>query len=361
MTIRVLASEERATQEQSVFNELLARNFNPDAYHVMQQRDEALIRDQVIHGYANKDFVYRFSIGGKTVTGISVVGAREIASKYGGIKARIVATIEKRGPLFIFCTFSPPTIDTRHIYDLAEQEDFYECVMEVQDLKSGNSIEVRKKEFRREKTGQGKMFERPHYSSIAESKAYRNGVLSILPQNVISEFEERCLKAGNVSNEKTLDQLRDGALSFASKNGIAVDRVAFSALTYAELYGLGSSAAGGAKQFSETCQSLGLLREVVKDNEEKHAGKKQSREAQQKEQPVEERKNDEAVDRATGEISSGDEEHKLTEFEIDKLKDMATLAALSYGEIFKKFGVVSWTELPQSKLQDVIAWIKNPS
>jgi hypothetical protein len=253
------------TTTQSPLEELLARNFNPDAWHVMQQRDESLIRDQVLHGYASKDFIYSFSIGGKPVTGISVVGARELASKYGGIKARIVATVEKRGPLFIFRTFSPLTIETRQLHDLGDEEDYYECVMEIQDLKSGNSIEVRKKENRREKTRDGKMFDRPHYDVIAESKAYRNGVLAILPQSVIGDFEAKCLKAGNVSQEKTIDQLRDGCLAYATKQGLVLDRRMLASLSYAELSGLGQSSKveGG---FMQSAQALGLV-EVKREEE----------------------------------------------------------------------------------------------
>ena len=170
------------------FQDLLARplasRFDPDAYHVMQERDNALIRDEIMHGVASKAFVYSFAIKGSTVTGISVVGARELASQYKGIKSRIVATVEKRGALFIFRSFNPLNIETRVLQELEMDEDFYECVMEVSDIKTGNSIEVRKKELKTERKRDGSGYDRPHYDVIAESKAYRNGVLAVLPHNI---------------------------------------------------------------------------------------------------------------------------------------------------------------------------------
>ena len=66
----------------ALMQQLLARpmggGFDPDAWHVMQERDNALIRDELMHGAASKAFVYSFDIKGKNVTGISVVGAREL-------------------------------------------------------------------------------------------------------------------------------------------------------------------------------------------------------------------------------------------------------------------------------------------
>ncbi len=248
----------------SPLNDLLSRQvraFDPDAWHVMQERDNALIRDQILHGYASKDFVYSFDIGGKKVAGISVVGARELASQYGGIKSKIMATVEKRGAMFIFRQFSPMSIDVRTIRELEQETDFYECVMEINDIKTGNSIEVRKKENRLEQRSSqkgGGWYERPHYDVIAESKAYRNGVLAILPQNVISEFEARCLNAGNTSKEKTIDQIREGIIAHATKNGLHINRSEIMKLGFAEIAGLRESARY-IQEFKEAATALGLL------------------------------------------------------------------------------------------------------
>ena len=262
-TAQLRAAATRTANAAPEFESLLQRSvrstFDPAAWHAMQERDNQLIRDQVLHGYASKDFVYSFNIQGKTVTGVSVVGARELASEYGGIKARIVATVEKRGALFIFRTFTPLSIETRRLPELSGDDDFYECVLEVQDIKTGNSIEVRKKETRQEKRRDGSTYERPHYDVIAESKAFRNGVLSVLPQNVVIDFEKRCLAAGNKSDEKTIDQLRDGVIAFAAKSGIGLDRKAVAGLSYAEINGLGSAAKEGLDAFKGALLALGVV------------------------------------------------------------------------------------------------------
>lgn len=237
-------------------------NFDPAAYHAMQERDNQLIRDEIMHGYASRAFIYSFEIQGKKVHGVSVIGARELASQYKGIKARIVATVEKKGALFIFRSFSPLNIETRVLPELADDDDYYECVMEVSDLKTGNTIEVRKKENRTERKRDGGYFIRPHYDVICESKAYRNGVLSILPQGVIKDFEAKCLASGGATSEKTIDQLRDGAIAFAAKHGVAVDRRSVQGLAYAELLGLGNAAAAGKPAFIEACAALGVMVEA---------------------------------------------------------------------------------------------------
>lgn len=255
--------------------------FDPEAWHAMQERDNRLIVDNLLHGPQSGEFVYAFKVTNKLVVGTSVVGARQLASEYKGIRARIVATIEKRGALFIFRTFEPLTIDTRELHALADETDFYECVMQVDDTKTGNSIQVRKRESKVERNSQGGTYERPHFDTIAESKAYRNGVLGVLPQSVITEFEKRNLRAGldalqpdvkklaidwlnaakqnPVSEGKTIDQLREGALAFAAKNGIALDRGRLNALVYAEILGLGNSVKDGLDAFKGAALSLGVV------------------------------------------------------------------------------------------------------
>jgi hypothetical protein len=234
--------------------------FNPDAWHAMQQRDDQLIRDSILHGYAGKEYVYKFKISGQEVTGVSVVGARELASHYGGIKHRIVASVDKTGSLFVFKSFEPLNVQANIIPQLADEDDFYEVVIEITDIKTGNSAQVRKKETKNERRQNGSKYSRPHYDVIAESKAYRNGVLSIIPQSVIKEFESRALRAGNSGDEKTIDQLREGAVVFGAKNGVSIDRQALSSLTYAEIYGLGAAAAVGIKEFRESAEALGIVR-----------------------------------------------------------------------------------------------------
>lgn len=256
-----IAELKQGQRPANVFEELMSRPhvFDPDAYHVMQQRDDELIRDELLHGDARDEFVYRFKVQGSEVTGISVVGARELASTYKGIKARIVASTEKRGSLFVFRTFEPLGIETRDIPELEEDTDFYEVVMEITDIKSGNSIQVRKSEMKTERRRDGTTYDRPHYSVIAESKAFRNGVLSVLPQRVIQEFKRKCLAGGKGSEELTIGQLRDRTAAFCAKNGISLARGALADLSYAELRGLASSAGTSIESFKEAADALGIV------------------------------------------------------------------------------------------------------
>lgn len=248
--------------EGDIFQALLQRSvqvFDPDAYHVMQVRDEQLIEDELMHGSASKAFVYDFDIKGSRVTGVSIIGARQLASEYGGIKSKIVATVEKRGALFIFRSFDPLNIHTTVLHELADEGDYYECIMQVDDIKTGNSTQVRKKESKTERKRDGGTFDRPHYDVIAESKARRNGILDVLPQSVILAFKQKHLAAGNKSEEKTFDQLRAGALQFSAKHGIALRRDVLQALTYAEIAGIGGAAALGIDAFRKACEAVGLI------------------------------------------------------------------------------------------------------
>ena len=258
----------RSNQHQK--SENLPAAFNPDAWHAMQQRDDQLIRDSILHGYAGKEYVYKFKIAGQEVTGVSVVGARELASHYGGIKHRIVASVDKTGSLFVFKSHEPLNIQASIIPQLADEDDFYEVVIEIADIKTGNSIQVRKKETKTERRQNGSFYARPHYDVIAESKAYRNGVLSIIPQSVIKDFERRALNSGNASDEKTIDQLREGAVKFGVKHGVTLDRSALNSLTYAEMCGLAAAASLSAGDFAEAAKSLGVVRTATTQIEHQH-------------------------------------------------------------------------------------------
>lgn len=257
--LKAAATRTAESPKESILQDLLARPFDPDAWHAMDERDNQLIKDEVLHGASSRAFIYEFPMEGKSVTGVSVIGARELASQYKGIKSRIVATVEKKGAMFLFRTFTPLSIDVRTIHELEAEDDFYECVMEVSDIKTGNSIEVRKQEMRMEKKRDGSgYFERKHYSVIAEAKAFRNGVLSLLPQSVILDFKKRCLAAGNASTEETIDQIRAKVLQFGAKNSVPLNRAAVAGLGYAEISGLGGAARESLEAFKTSAVALGL-------------------------------------------------------------------------------------------------------
>lgn len=263
-TATSIADLRRGAENENALDNLLARPmrgaaFDLDAWHAMQERDSALIADSVLNGYVGKEYVYRMTVKGETVTGISVIGARALAAEYKGIKARLVSAIDKTGPLFIMRTFDPPSMQIQHIPELSDQIDFYEVVLEITDIKTGNSIQARKKE---EKVGlkrDGGTFARPHFDVIAESKAFRNGVLAIIPQDVVSKFEEKALRAGESGNLITRSDRIAGVLKFAAAKGVSIDRKHAEGLTTAQIDGLGEAARESVEAFIRAATSAGLI------------------------------------------------------------------------------------------------------
>src|SRR5262245_28913046 len=79
--------------------------FDVDAWHVMDQRDDELVADEILNGAGSHAFVYDFEIQGTQVFGISVVGARHLAAHYRGLKHRLVASQHKIGELFTFTSY----------------------------------------------------------------------------------------------------------------------------------------------------------------------------------------------------------------------------------------------------------------
>jgi hypothetical protein len=219
-----------------------------DAYHVMEKRDESLIADELLHGHMSDSFIYRFPIQGKEVIGISVVGARHLAAHYGGIKHRLVSSVRKRGALFVFTTFPqegvPMQVTSAILNDLADEGDFYGCVVEVSDIKSGNTIQIEAIENRWETNSQGRQYERPHYAKIAQSKGFRNAVLSLLPQDTIIQWRQEVMKLGKgvTITASVIDEKRGAVLRFAAKQGLLIDRRAVEDLTLDQIAGLGDAA-----------------------------------------------------------------------------------------------------------------------
>lgn len=240
-------------------------SFDVDAWHVMERRDDALIEEEILHGHLSSAFVYSFDIQGQTVSGVSVVGARHLAAHYGGIRHRLVSSVRKRGALFVFTTYPaenvPMQVTSAVLPDLSDEDDFYACLAEVSDIKTGNTIQTERYENRFEYRRDGSQFERPNYQTISQSKAYRNGVLALLPQDVIIRWKQEVMKIGkNVTiTTSVLDEKRAGVLRFAARQGLTVDRRSIDELTLDQISGLGDAARSeqiGA--FVNAARALGL-------------------------------------------------------------------------------------------------------
>ncbi|HEY0205265.1 MAG TPA: hypothetical protein VGC15_14070 [Acetobacteraceae bacterium] len=244
-----------------------AGGFNLDAWHAMDDRDMALVADELMHGAMSSAFVYSFTgEDGQPATGISVAGARHLAAHYGGIKHRIVLTVDKRGPRSTLMT--QPHGDTpaacKVVYE-AEwngEPDWYRCTVEVTDVKKGNTVQVTIEESSVGRRRDGSTFPKAHYPTIAESKAYRNAVLALIPQDVTMAFKVKALALGR-SEDLTADVIgdkRDQVIAYATSRAILIDRKAVQGLSFAQIAGLADAArTGGLDTFHASLAALGLL------------------------------------------------------------------------------------------------------
>ncbi|MCB0085282.1 MAG: hypothetical protein KDE47_30290, partial [Caldilineaceae bacterium] len=214
--------------------------FDPDVYAVMEKRDDKLIADNIRYGVSSDIFVYKFPMDGKEVAGITIDGAEHLARHYGGLKHRIVASCHKFGATFKFQSYDPFDVKATIIQELAAQPDYYEVLVELIDTHTGNSRQVTKQEFRMEKRkNSNDYFERKHYTTIAESKAYRNAVLSLVPKDVQEEFKQKCIAHGQSEDigSSVIDAKRDRCIRYATKHGIAIDRKVNEGLAWEQLSG----------------------------------------------------------------------------------------------------------------------------
>jgi hypothetical protein len=241
-----------------------APSFDIDAFHVMEARDNALIQDEVLHGSMSRKFVYSFKIKDTLVTGISVVGARQLAFHYRGLQHRIVASQEKTGLIFKFTSYPQPgmpmSVQASVLPELEDQPDFYSAIVEVKDIKTGNSVQMESSETRMEARRDGSLYERPHFAKIAQAKAYRNAVLALIPQDVQLQWKTQMLELGeNVTiTEDVIAEKRAGVLRYASQNAIPINRPALQAIGFDQIAGLADAARAGLPAFRAALGALGM-------------------------------------------------------------------------------------------------------
>ena len=110
----------------------ISGGFDVDAWHVIEERDDALIEDEILGGRGSSKFVYNFEITpGTMVTGVSVVGASHLANHYGGLQHRIVASMQKVGSLFTFTAYPaegiPMDVNTKIILGARRRRRLLRC------------------------------------------------------------------------------------------------------------------------------------------------------------------------------------------------------------------------------------------
>jgi hypothetical protein len=256
--------------------------FDIDFWHVINERDNALIEDEILHGAMSSTFVYRFEIQKQPIIGVSVIGARHLAALHGGLEHRLVSSTRKSGRIFQFTSYPTATVPMQVtaaiVAELEEEDDYYSAVVEVKDIKTGNSIQMERQESRWEERRAGGWFERPHYATIAQSKAYRNAILALVPQDLVIRFREECLKLKKeeIVTDSVIDQKRQNVWRFAAQRALTLDRRAIEALTFDQIAGLGDAAREGLPAFAQAAKALGLeigqdATEAAQDGEERRA------------------------------------------------------------------------------------------
>ena len=232
-----------------VIQRTMEAGFDPEAWYVMDQRDTRLIQDEIMGGPRSSKFVYDFDIQGTAVRGISAIGARELATYYGRIRHRLVSSTRKVGQLFVFTTYPhegiTPSMQTVILPELKDEPDGYEAVCEVEDVHSGNRMMAAKFEAQWEwSRNKGTYFEKPHFATIAQSKAQRNGILMIIPQSIQLQWMEEVAKLGkNVKiTAGVLEEKRDGVLRYGASQGIPIDRDVLGTLLLEQIMGLSEAA-----------------------------------------------------------------------------------------------------------------------
>lgn len=265
--------QRRGSLRDSVVQDLVQQTagLDPDLWVVMDQRDNTLIEQEILHGAGSSKYVYDFRVAGSQVSGISVIGARELAATYGGIQHSLVGSIAKLGQMFIMKSYRPMDLRVQMIPELAAEPDYYEVLAEIKDVKTGNTVMAERRETRLEKRSADarnnnpdlpEWYERPHYQTIAQSKAYRNGVLSLIPQHVQLEWKQEMLtlKKTDIITGSVLAEKQSGVLRYGAAKAIGLDRHAVEGLTLDQISGLSDAIREGrTEQFVHAAEALGLV------------------------------------------------------------------------------------------------------
>ncbi len=161
-----------------------------EAFELITSTDNLLIKNAILNGYVGDEYIQQIMVEGKLIKHLTVIGCQALALFYGAIKAKVISTIDKTGELIIARNYgSYLDVNAKCFKELSKQDDYYEIVMKVRNVITGQSTLVRVKESKVETNIVGDPYERHHYDVIAEFKAFSMGVLRVIPENVIKEFK----------------------------------------------------------------------------------------------------------------------------------------------------------------------------
>ena len=141
---------------------MTATSLSPEAYELLDRRDEEQILAE-IKGNIITEMFYSFPLDGRTVTGVSWVGTKEIARQYGGIDVEFIR--------------------------VEETEDCFAAVVKARDTRRGTSLLGTASQAKVVQTRSGERVDRFAYTK-AVSKAQRNAIRAIIPERFLIEMYE---------------------------------------------------------------------------------------------------------------------------------------------------------------------------
>lgn len=151
------------------------RKMEPEDYELLDKRDEEQILAE-IKGNIITEMFYSFPMDGRTVTGVSWVGTKEIARQYGNISMDFIK--------------------------VEETPDSYIAIVKATDTKRGTSLLGTAMQPKLMQTRKGEVEDRFAYTK-AVSKAQRNGIRAIIPERYLLEMYELFTKQGGFKTPKT--------------------------------------------------------------------------------------------------------------------------------------------------------------
>ena len=150
-------------------------------FEIMEARDEAQILAEA-QGHIIKEMFYKFPIDGKTVTGISWVGTKEIARRYGGIKMGIP-----------------------QVSDLGED---WACSVQATDTKNDVTLVGSSLQSKNMKKRDGsEVSDRFAYTKVV-SKAQRNAIRALIPESFLLKMEKSFSNGAGFNPPKNREGIR---------------------------------------------------------------------------------------------------------------------------------------------------------
>jgi len=156
------------------------RKLEPEDYELLDKRDEEQILAE-IKGNIITEMFYSFPMDGRTVTGVSWVGTKEIARQYGNISMDFIK--------------------------VEETPDSYIAIVKATDTKRGTSLLGTAMQPKLMQTRKGPVEDRFAYTK-AVSKAQRNGIRAIIPERYLLEMYELFTKQGGFKTPKASQKPR---------------------------------------------------------------------------------------------------------------------------------------------------------